>query len=644
MANDIGVFGPKLYITKTPAAGNIPIGNGQGFALSTLTAGANISIDSTTVPGQVTISAPGVFGPTGPTGGSGPTGPTGTSGPTGPTGAGPTGPTGTSGPTGPTGAGATGPTGPTGATGPTGTGPTGPTGSGPTGPTGSGPTGPTGPTGASGPTGPGVGATGPTGPTGASGPTGPTGAASTVAGPTGPTGPTGTGATGPTGPTGSTTLPTGPTGYAYTGNGASAATFQGFLQTGTSAVTRTWQTKAADIFSVKDFGATGDGTTNDTAAIQAAINAAGTAGGGQVFFPAGTYRLNSGISWTYSNVHLVGSGQGVTIILANFATGNVISVGSSGTNPGSCSIRRMSFRSNVARSSGAGILFTQTYNCSIEDVTFDNDSPSYYYIDIQIDGYANNFINVLRRIICRGNNAFAAVVIGQNGSIVQDIWLVDSVIGGHTYGVICYNVSGFYVANTDVIQCNVGFLTYPGATQQVKQIFANNLLVDGCTTTGMQLYTNGGNCTILEFSNCEANFNGSTLSHCGIDINPGSGNIRGLNFVNQQCVLNAGDGMLINGGSEIVISNPQVSCNSTASSGGKHGIEIAANVSNFSIIGGFSGQGFYSATNQQGYGILVNSGTSNYYNIIGVLVRGNVTGGVGDGGSGASKNVIYNIS
>jgi hypothetical protein len=363
-----------------------------------------------------------------------------------------------------------------------------------------------------------------------------------------------------------------------------------------------------------------------------------------LYFPPGTYRLNSGISWTASNIHLVGAGQGATKILANFATGNVISVGSSGTNPFFCSIRQMNFRSNVARTSGAGILFTQTYNCSIEDVTFDNDSPSNYYIDIQIDGYANNFINVLRRINCRGNNAYAAVVIGQNGSVVQDVWLVDSVIGGHTYGVICYNVSGFYASNTDIIQCNVGLLTYPNASQQVKQIFATNLILDGCTTFGAQIYTNGGNCTILEFANCETNFNGTSTSHAGLAINQGTGAIRGINFVNHQAVLNSGDGILVLSGNEIVISNPQVSCNSTASSGAKHGIEFAAGVSNFSIIGGFSGQGYYSATNTQGYGILINSGASDYYNIIGVLVRGNVSGGISDGGTGANKNVLYNIA
>jgi len=42
---------------------------------------------------------------------------------------------------------------------------------------------------------------------------------------------------------------------------------------------------------VKDFGAKGDGTTNDTAAIQSAIAFAKTAGGGTLFFPTGNYRV-----------------------------------------------------------------------------------------------------------------------------------------------------------------------------------------------------------------------------------------------------------------------------------------------------------------------------------------------------------------
>jgi hypothetical protein len=162
-------------------------------------------------------------------------------------------------------------------------------------PTGSGPTGPAGPTGPSG---------GPPGPTGSSGPTGPSGATGPSGGPPGPTGPGG-----PTGPSGATTLPTGPSGYAYTGNGAVAATFQGFLQTGSGATTRTWQSKAADIFSVKDFGAVGNGVTNDTTAIQNAINAAS----GVLYFPAGSYLVNS--LTLKEGLILYGAGPQATLLL-----------------------------------------------------------------------------------------------------------------------------------------------------------------------------------------------------------------------------------------------------------------------------------------------------------------------------------------
>jgi polygalacturonase len=47
------------------------------------------------------------------------------------------------------------------------------------------------------------------------------------------------------------------------------------------------------VFNVLDFGAVGDGVANDQAACQAAINAAVAAGGGAVYFPSGTYILNS---------------------------------------------------------------------------------------------------------------------------------------------------------------------------------------------------------------------------------------------------------------------------------------------------------------------------------------------------------------
>ncbi len=66
----------------------------------------------------------------------------------------------------------------------------------------------------------------------------------------------------------------------------------GFLPAGSSAITRTIQEKLRESISVKDFGAVGDGTTNDFAAIQAANNAAATQNKA-LYFPAGIYGINT---------------------------------------------------------------------------------------------------------------------------------------------------------------------------------------------------------------------------------------------------------------------------------------------------------------------------------------------------------------
>jgi hypothetical protein len=50
------------------------------------------------------------------------------------------------------------------------------------------------------------------------------------------------------------------------------------------------------IYSVVNYGATGNGTTDDTTAIKAAITAASAAGGGIVFFPAGKYLVSSSLT------------------------------------------------------------------------------------------------------------------------------------------------------------------------------------------------------------------------------------------------------------------------------------------------------------------------------------------------------------
>ena len=78
----------------------------------------------------------------------------------------------------------------------------------------------------------------------------------------------------------------------------------------TGAVARTVHTKLQEAVSVNDFGAVGDGTTDDAAAIALAIKT-----NRRIHFPAGTYLIKSGIRVTgVEDFSLLGDGMGVSVL------------------------------------------------------------------------------------------------------------------------------------------------------------------------------------------------------------------------------------------------------------------------------------------------------------------------------------------
>ena len=89
---------------------------------------------------------------------------------------------------------------------------------------------------------------------------------------------------------------------------SSGSSLVGFINAGTGATARTVQSKLRDVVSVKDFGAVGDGVTDDTAAIQAAVNAAYS-----VMFPEGTYLVSSTITLRSTQSLLAPSYRNATI-------------------------------------------------------------------------------------------------------------------------------------------------------------------------------------------------------------------------------------------------------------------------------------------------------------------------------------------
>lgn len=93
----------------------------------------------------------------------------------------------------------------------------------------------------------------------------------------------------------------------------------GWCLNGISSFKRWVIEKLADVISVKDFGAVGDGVADDSAAIQAAINS-----GKALWWPDGTYRLASSVSTDQTKLRWYSR---KAVILSDVASGYAITLG-----------------------------------------------------------------------------------------------------------------------------------------------------------------------------------------------------------------------------------------------------------------------------------------------------------------------------
>lgn len=135
-------------------------------------------------------------------------------------------------------------------------------------------------------------------------------------------------------------------------------------------------------FNVLAYGAKADGVTDDTAAVQSAVNAAAV-GGGTVFFPA-TCGITAPISVTTDNVGFLGVGglSGLKT-LAGFVGAAMIVCSGSSTRRFSCS--------NMAFSGPSG---TYSSNPAADGIQFQTDSTDNHLTDLEfraLNGWAINF-------------------------------------------------------------------------------------------------------------------------------------------------------------------------------------------------------------------------------------------------------------
>lgn len=112
----------------------------------------------------------------------------------------------------------------------------------------------------------------------------------------------------------------------------STAESKAFTPAGAGAVATTIQTKLRETISIKDFGATGDGTTDDTAAIQAAIDYAESLSGATLIGAAGSYKVTQikiggngtrrATTYDFKNANIIGGATSSKTSIVQIRTGS----------------------------------------------------------------------------------------------------------------------------------------------------------------------------------------------------------------------------------------------------------------------------------------------------------------------------------
>jgi len=437
------------------------------------------------------------------------------------------------------------------------------------------------------------------------------------------------------------------------------------------------------VINVLDFGAKGDGSTDDTNSIQAALNSISTTG--TVFFPTGTYIITT-LSLPKS-CSLMGAGYSTTTLkLKNSATANTDFITTNYQN--NVKISGIFFDGNAANqtySSDNGqnaILVRNSNNVTISECRFLNwgkDGISLYSDNVASDPIenitiTNNFFESSRRCgvtiisgakITIANNHFSGLssyTPVTNGGITYEPnantdTLVDLVITGNTFSTMlagCRITDALAVGPSinNIVISNNTFTSISGESAVVSYkmlnagitITSNRFKSCGNSTASANIYRNGGgvyftdtNYAIIvdnSFNSCTSSSYGTVYSDgtndfCVIKNNTFSLDGKNGIQINRNSSLTRGDGtfkqvignVFYNGGQEAANTYTAIYLNSTGGAGGG----ILDTVSNNSIK--------TSTTVSYGFGIIINqdSGSSQVFgNQIsgnGVYYSANITPG-----------------
>ena len=188
------------------------------------------------------------------------------------------------------------------------------------------------------------------------------------------------------------------------------------------------------MYNVKKYGAKGDGYANDTAAIQAAIDAASAAGGGTVFFPKGKYNVTTTLK-AKPSVNLKGLGMRFVSVIQWVSQSNGIILDTSNVD-----IRYVTYEDLCFCKAGT--------NAQVTGIMGGSDFATY-----------NSAMAVFRSLMFYG---IAYGIRGDAYKGVQDVGLFDCLFDNIWCDTCFYGLwfhgSGNTVVHPKITSCNIGMV------------------------------------------------------------------------------------------------------------------------------------------------------------------------------------------
>ncbi|WP_317175705.1 glycosyl hydrolase family 28-related protein [Halomontanus rarus] len=387
------------------------------------------------------------------------------------------------------------------------------------------------------------------------------------------------------------------------------------------------------VYDVTKFGAKGDGDTDDSDAIQAAIDAAGGDGGGIVYLPVGTFDVDETLTVSDDHVAIVGAGKG-TVIRATFEDGDVIYAG--GTEPvdgvRNLTIRDLEITASVEKTSGAALFCEHGQRVLVENVYAERQGA----LDPNLhDAFYFRYFDscVLSNVFAVCNHASVTIHGKEDQTWGAGFWIVngsrlmngppnavpEGSVGFHVGG----SCGGIAIEDTDVIANERNLLVdteLSGALN--RELFINQCWLDRSRGNGVEVGPNGVH--LLHFNN-------TWLASSGHD-DPDAGGYPEANnlyldegfpgrvILNGCRIFNAfGSGVVARAG-QLTVSGCDVFHNGIGPDGG-HGIALLGEVADTTVVGNTI---THNGTDELGEGVRVGEDVDDYV-VAANVIRENAT-------------------